>query len=206
MAGKRSLLLLAVLSLVISLLGLPLYAKTIAINSPAGHMVDDIKRGARDFGRGVRDMVDPDGDGILPDGSLDNGIAGDGDQFVTDNANGNMTGNVSDNVTGPIPNTPTTDDSLLDEVLPDTPVTEDSRPSPDGNIGDVTDNATGNTSGGTTTHAPTTSGATTTSDANTDNTDGENGGFRWTGLVIALIIAVAVIVLICLLIPKKKNR
>lgn len=210
-AGRRSLLLLAVLSLVISLLGLPLYAKTMNTNSPAGRMVEDVKRGARDLGRGVRDMVDPDRDGILPDGSVDNGIANDGNQF--DGEHGNMTGNVSDNVTGVIPDTPHSSSGMLDEVRPDTPVTDNSHPSPDDNAngnhaGDVTDNAAGDMNGTSNGAAATDTPATSDAGAdNTDNTDGKTeGGFRWTGLIIALVIAAAVIVLIWLLIPKKKNR
>lgn len=207
---SRSLLLLAALSLTVSLLGLPLYAKTIQTNSPAGRVMDDIGRGARDIGRGVRDMIDPDRDGILPDGSIDNGIANDGDQFTTDSSSGVVT----DHVTGPIPDSPA-NDGVIDEVLPDTPVTDGSRPStnPDGTVtdnaaGDLTDGNTTTTNDVTTTSPTTTDPAATTTDANdtADNAVNENGGFRWTGLIIAIVIAVAVVVLICLLIPKKKTH
>lgn len=202
MACRKAILLLTVLSLVCSLLGLPLYAQTAVLNSPAGRVVDGIQRGARDIGRGARDLIDPDHNGGMTDG---------GD--LSDN--NHSSGHVTDRVTGPIPDSGTSD-GMIDEIMPDSPVTEgvESMPSPDGGNGSVTDHTAENPSrpspddtapATTASDAPETTGAPETTDGNP--ADGsENGGFRWTGLIIAIIVAVAVIVLIWLLIPKKKNR
>ena len=56
-----------------------------------------------------------------------------------------------------------------------------------------------------TTKTETTTAVTTTA-VTTAETDAEDGGFNWMGVVIALVIVAALIILICALIPKRRPK
>lgn len=171
----------AALILMTTTLCLPLQAAGPRGRNDRGIM-GDLREGIRDFGRDVSDAIDPDGDGILPDGSIDNGIADDGSQN-----NPGTDGILPEVTTGETGN----------DTVPGTSAVTDTDPTPG------TDDAvrTDDTTNGTT--APTTTSGTVTGEENTETKD--DSGFRWTGLVITLIIIAAVVLIIILLIPKKKH-
>ena len=164
-------------------------------------MMGDIRDGVRQFGRDVSDMVDPDQNGILPDGSIDNGIQNDGNQNGSSSNGGSAT--------DPIPGAPdTTDNGVLPGVTDTTPSTTDTPldPTPGTDDANRTDEAAPNTTAPTTTTDS--NGNQTTDDNQTADSDSEtadDGGFRWAGIVIALVAIAAVVGVIVLLIPKKKD-
>lgn len=184
-------------------LSLPLFASG---KRDGKGMMGEIRDGVRQFGREVSDMVDPDGDGILPDGSVDNGIQNDGNQ--NGSGNGNATGtNRPDNTPNAPSDTPENGENGAGDILPGV---TDALPGTNENGNDPTPgtddaNRTDEAAPGTT--APTT---TTNREADTtDSTDGtentEDGGFRWMGIIIALVVIAAVVGIIILLIPKRKD-
>ncbi len=201
--SKRTICFLAAMTLLMFyLMQFPLYAAT-----PAGRTIDrvagDVERGIGDIERGVGDVLDPGRDGLLPDGSLNNGLNQDGDQWRTRNTTPDVTGNNSDHAN--------TGDGILDDMMPDNGTSHPSADNPNGTIGDTTDdnlnndettpNETSDNTNDNVTDEPS-----TTDQADDNEKDEDNGGFRYTGLIIAIIIAVAVILLICLLVPRKKNK
>ena len=188
-------------------LSLPLFASG---RRDGKGMMGEIRDGVRQFGREVSDMVDPDGDGILPDGSVDNGIQNDGNQNGNGNGsgNGNATGtNRPDNTPSNPSDTPEGGENGAGDILPGVTdalpgTNEDGNdPTPGTDDTNRTDEA-----------APGTTAPTTTTDREadtTDSTDGtenaEDGGFRWMGIIIALVVIAAVVGIIILLIPKRKD-
>lgn len=186
--------------LLMTTLSLPLFAR----NTRDGKgMMGEIRDGVRQFGREVSDMVDPDGDGILPDGSIDNGIQNDGNQN-----NGNDGSNSTPNVPGAPSDTPNngnegSDSGILPGVTNDLPGTTEDRndPTPGTDDANRTDEATPGTT------APTTTQNESNDQNDTTNNDdtAEESGFRWTGIIIALVAIAAVVGIIILLIPKRKD-
>lgn len=174
--GRTGLCLAAALILMMTLFALPLQARTARSGDGQG-IIGDVRDGIRDFGRDVSDMVDPDGDGILPDGSLDNGIADDGAQNLPDGST-----------------------DMGDALLPDESTPTDSSTAP--SEGTDLPATSGDAANGTD-HAPGTSAPVTTD--STDTSENADSGFRWSGLIIALVIAAAVVLLIVLLIPRRKD-
>lgn len=207
--GRTGLCLAAALIMMMTLFALPLQART-ARNGNGQGIIGDVRDGIRDFGRDVSDMVDPNGDGILPDGSLDNGIANDGAQNLPDTShnagtdNGAMLPDESNPINGSSSpsegnNTPGASDNAANGT--------DNAPGTSGNAANGTDNTpgtSGNAANGTD-NAPGTSGAATTDTNQSDTSDNADTGFRWSGLIIALVIVAAVVLLIVLLIPKRKT-
>ena len=173
--GKRWIALLAVFTLLTATLSLPLQA---ARNDRG--LMGDMGDGIRRFGRDVSDALTPDaGDGLLPDGSIDDGMANNENPATSDNG-GILPGITSggDSVTTPANTTET---------------------------GRVT-TSTANTTRPATTPSTTTTAPTTQQGASDNETDTETeSGFRWTGLIIILIIVAAVVLIIVLFIPKKKS-
>lgn len=184
--------------LLITTLSLPLFAANPRGGRDGRGMMGDIRDGVRQFGRDVSDMVDPDGDGILPDGSIDNGIQNDGNQNGTDNTP-NTPSNPAD--------TPDGNNGVLPGTTPDTgdntPGTSEDQndPTPGTDDADRTDEATP----GTTAPTTTTDNAGNNNDTTDNTNNAEDDGFRWTGIVIALVVIAAVVGIIILLIPKKKS-
>ena len=167
------------IALLTTALCLPLWAKS----PDKGNVMDDVRDGIRDFGREVSDMVDPDQNGILPDGSIDNGIANDGNQNTPSTT-------VPDSTDKPSDTTAVTTDRVPETTVSTTRPATTTRPAdttrpngaPDGDV-------SGNAPDGD-----------TTNDAQ-DTAD--EGGFPWVGIVIALIIVAAVVLLIIMLLPKR---
>ena len=184
--GRKWIALCAAMILMLTAFALPLQAASPYRRDDRG-IVGDIRDGVRRFGRDVSDALDPDNgvtnDGLLPDGSIDDGMANDGSQNTPDNG-GILPGTTTDHGNGAVttPHTPTvTDDGL-------TPGTDGVAP--------------GTTAP--TTSAPTTTAPVTDNGVN-DTVEEQNGGFRWMGLIIGLVIAAAVDLIIILLVPKKKH-
>lgn len=188
----------------IATLSLPLFARG---GRDGKGLMGDLRDGVRQFGRDVSDMVDPDGDGILPDGSVDNGIQNDGNQ---NGSNGNGGSNGTDNT----PNTPSNPSDTPDGgengqggVLPgvtnEQPGTTEDRddPTPGTDDADRTDEAAPGTTAPTTTE----NGGNGEGDATNNGDTAEEGGIRWTGIIIALVVIAAVVGIIILLIPKRKD-
>ncbi len=170
----------AAIALLTTSLCLPLWANT---NRRDGGMMDDIRDGVRGFGREVSDMVDPDNNGVLPDGSIDNGIADDGNQNTPSTTIPGTTETPSDT-------TAVTTDRAPETTMNTTRPADTSRPNgaPDGDV-------SGNAQDGNTTND------------NTDTTDTtDEGGFPWAGIIIALVIVAAVILLIVMMLPRKDRN
>lgn len=187
--GRRWIALFAVMTLLAISFCLPLQAATLRGRDDQGIM-GDMRDGIRRFGRDVSDALDPDssapddgtvGDGLNPDGSIDDGMADDGSQNTPDD------GGILPGVTSEGNGATTTPDTPAETGDDSTPGTDDA-------------NRTEQVAPGTT--APTTTNAAETGD--NAQVDG-NTGFRWTGLIIALVIAAAVVIVIILLVSKKKD-
>ena len=181
--------LVTAIALLATSLCLPLWARTDRGDGMGDGMMGDIRDGVRKFGREVSDMVDPDNNGILPDGSIDNGIANDGNQNTPSTTVPGATQRPSDTTaavtTDRAPETtPSTTDRPADTTRPATTTRPNGAPD-----GDVSGNAQdGNT----------------TNDTDTDTTD--EGGFPWVGIIIALVIVAAVVLLIIMLLPRKDRH
>lgn len=171
--------------LMMTSLCLPLQAATPHRRDDRGIM-GDMRDGIRRFGRDVSDALDPDtggtddgitGDGLLPDGSIDDGLADDGSQNTPD------------------------DGDILPDTTPDgsgtvtTPVAGDD-PTPGTDDTNRTDEV-----------SPETTAPTTTDPAESGDNATESGatGFRWAGLIIALVISAAAVIVVILLVSKKKD-
>ena len=174
--SRKWLCVLATVAILAASLSLPLWANT----NRRGGMMNDVREGVRNFGREVSDMVDPDHNGILPDGSIDNGIANDGNQ----NTPSTTLPGVTENPSG---TTAVTTDRVPETTANTTRPATTSRPNgaPDGNV-------SGNAQDGN-----------TTNDA-TDTAD--EGGFPWVGIIIALVIVAAVVLLIVMMLPRKERH
>ena len=181
--GEKWIALVAAMILMLAVFCLPLQAASPYRGQDDNGIVGDIGNGVRRFGRDISDALDPNdngtADGLLPDGSINDGMDQDGSQ-----------------------NDP--DHDGIPEMTADTD--QDTLPG----TSDGTDsNGTTGTSGGTDTNptTPGTSAPTTTNNTqNGNDTSGtDNSGFRWTGLIIALVIAAAVVLIIILVMPKKKS-
>ena len=191
----------------ITTLSLPLFARG---GRDGKGLMGDLRDGVRQFGRDVSDMVDPDGDGILPDGSVDNGIQNDG----------NQSGNGGNGPNGGADNTPNTpgnpsnpsdtpeggengEGGVLPGVTDDQPGTTEDRddPTPGTDDADRTDEAAPGTTAPTTTE----NGENGQDNATNDGDTAEEGGIRWAGIIIALVVIAAVVGIIILLIPKRKD-
>ena len=174
--SRKWLCILAIAAILATSLCLPLWANTIRRDS----VMDDVRDGVRNFGREVSDLVDPDHNGILPDGSIDNGIANDGNQNTPSTTVPGVTQNPADT-------TAVTTDRAPETTANTTRPATTTRPNGAPN-GDVSGNAQdGNT----------------TNDA-TDTTN--EGGFPWVGILIALIIVAAVVLLIVMMLPRKDRH
>ncbi|MBQ8288554.1 MAG: hypothetical protein IJX76_07275 [Clostridia bacterium] len=183
--GRKWIALGAVMIMMLTLFSLPLQAASPYRRDDRGIM-GDIRDGVRRFGRDVSDAIDPDGDGVLPDGSIDDGMTNDGNQNTPDNG-GILPGVTSDGTV----------------TTPDTPAETGDDPTPGTDDGNRTDEAIPGTTAPTTTATTTT--APTTDNGASDTVEDQEGGFRWTGLIIGLVIAAAVVLIIILLVPKKKH-
>lgn len=180
--SRKWLCVLATVAILATSLSLPLWANT----NRRGGVMSDVREGVRNFGREVSDMVDPDNNGILPDGSIDNGIANDGNQNTPSTTLPGVTENPSGTTavtTDRVPETTANTTRPADTTRPAT--TTRPNGAPDGNV-------SGNAQDGN-----------TTNDA-TDTAD--EGGFPWVGIIIALVIVAAVVLLIVMMLPRKDRH
>lgn len=194
--NRKWLCLLAALTIIATSLCLPLWAMSPRRNDRG--IMGDIRDGIRDFGRDVSDMVDPDNDGILPDGSIDNGIADDGNQNTPSTPG--TPGSTDDSILPGATDTPSDGTNAPDvtDRVPDTSADTNQTDKPDV----TTDRPNGAPDGDVSGNAP--DGDTTNDGDTTDTTD--KGGFPWGGIIIALVIVAAVVLLIVMLLPKRKDR
>lgn len=165
---------------------LPLWARTDRKDGMGDGMMGDIRDGVRKFGREVSDMVDPDNNGILPDGSIDNGIANDGNQNTPSTTVPGATERPSDT-------TAVTTDRAPETTVATTRPTDTTRQP-------TTSRPNGAPDGDVSGNAP--DGDTTNDTADTT----EEGGFPWVGIIIALVIVAAVVLLIAMMLPRKDRH